>query len=77
MSYIDGCSFKPGHNCIAVTMSSLYFSTKSLWNFFQRSNLCRLAVSEACASVPISECKIRDFFRNHQIFRRLFFTEFS
>ena len=44
---------------------SLYFSTNVLCNSFKD----RVLTGEACAVVPISECKSRDFFNTSQIFR--------
>lgn len=43
----------------------MYFSTNVLCNSFKD----RVLTGEACAVVPISECKSRDFFNTSQIFR--------
>ena len=67
---IDGRLLHPDICSILGLMSSLYFSTKSLWNCFQRSLSCRLAGHP----VPFSECKSTDFNFNGQIFCGIFFA---
>ena len=60
--------------CVQCSASPLYFSTKQFY-VISFKELFAVAVVSGVPLVPFSECKITDFFHNHQMFSQLFFKK--